>query len=79
MVVRQQLLVDPVDAHVDVVSDPLPTILKGVPIRLRTLNVDVDRKDFVLNPTSCAQKSILAVVRVARRLGVHRQLAVWGG
>ena len=60
VVVRQQLLVDPVDAHVDVVSDPLPTVLKGVPIRLRSLNVDVDRKDFVLNPTSCAAKSLLA-------------------
>ena len=61
VVVRQQLLVDPIDAHVDVVSDPLPTILKGVPIRLRSLNVDIDRENFVLNPTSCAQRSILAV------------------
>jgi hypothetical protein len=60
VVVRQQLLVDPVDAHVDVVSDPLPTVLKGVPIRLRSLNVDVNRKDFVLNPTSCAKKTLLA-------------------
>ena len=60
VVVRQQLRVDPIDAHVDVVSDPLPTILKGVPIRLRSLNVDVDRKDFVLNPTSCASKSLVA-------------------
>ncbi len=60
VVVRQQLLVDPVDAHVTVVSDPLPTILKGVPIRLRSLNVDVDRKDFILNPTSCTQKTIRA-------------------
>jgi hypothetical protein len=58
VVVRQQLLVDPIDAHVTVVSDPLPTILKGVPIRLRSLNVDVDRDDFVLNPTSCAKKAI---------------------
>ncbi len=60
VVVRQQLLVDPVDAHVDVVSDPLPTILKGVPIRMRILHVEAARKDFVLNPTSCATKSILA-------------------
>ena len=60
VVVRQQLVVDPVDAHVDVVSDPLPTILKGVPVRLRSLNVDVDRKNFVLNPTSCRAKTILA-------------------
>ena len=60
VVVRQQLIVDPVDAHVDVVSDPLPTILKGVPVRLRSLNVDVDRPNFVLNPTSCKTKTILA-------------------
>ena len=58
--VRQQLIVDPIDAHVDVVSDPLPTILKGVPIRLRSLNVDVDRNDFILNPTSCKTRTILA-------------------
>ena len=60
VVVRQRLLVDPIDAHVDVVSDPLPTILKGVPIRLRSLNVDVDRSGFVLNPTSCAPRTLLA-------------------
>jgi hypothetical protein len=60
VVVRQQLLVDPTDAHVTVVSDPLPTILKGVPIRMRTLKVDVDRPNFTLNPTSCAPKSVFA-------------------
>ena len=63
VVVRQQLLVDPVDAHVDVVSDPLPTVVKGVPARLRSLNVDVDRPDFVLNPTSCKAKTILAAFK----------------
>ncbi len=63
VVVRQQLIVDPIDAHVDVVSDPLPTILKGVPIRLRSLNVDVDRKEFILNPTSCAEQDIVAAFR----------------
>ena len=60
VVVRQQLLVDPVDAHVDVVSDPLPTVVKGVPVRMRSLNVDVDRKDFIQTPTSCRAKTILA-------------------
>jgi hypothetical protein len=62
VVVRQQLIVDPIDAHVTVVSDPLPTILKGVPIRLRSLNVDVDRKGFILNPTSCSPKTINAAI-----------------
>ncbi len=61
VVVRQQLIVDPIDAHVSVVSDPLPTIVKGVPVRMRRLFVEVNRRDFVLNPTSCAQKSLLAL------------------
>ncbi|HST54341.1 MAG TPA: hypothetical protein VLJ42_00400 [Solirubrobacteraceae bacterium] len=65
VVVRQQLLVDQHDAHVSVVSDPLPTILKGVPIRLRSLNVDVDRPAFILNPTGCAQQSVGAVFGAA--------------
>jgi hypothetical protein len=30
--VRQKLYVDPLDAHVTVVSDPIPTIVKGVPV-----------------------------------------------
>ncbi len=32
----------------------LPTIVGGVPVRLRTLSVSFDRPSFVLNPTSCA-------------------------
>lgn len=60
--VRQALHVDPVDAHVTVVSDPLPTILKGIPLRLRSVNVDVDRPGFTLNPTSCAEKRIAATL-----------------
>jgi hypothetical protein len=58
VVVRQAIYVDPVDAHLTVVSDPLPTILKGVPLRLRSINVDIDRPGFVINPTSCAEKQI---------------------
>jgi hypothetical protein len=58
--VRQALRVDPEDAHVTVVSDPLPTIREGIPFRLRTVQVDVDRPGFTVNPTSCAEKRISA-------------------
>jgi hypothetical protein len=58
VVVRQQIQVDPDDAHITVVSDPLPQILEGVPIRLREVRVDVDRKDFMRNPTSCGTKQV---------------------
>ena len=40
VVVRQALKVDPDDAHVTVVSDPIPTIRDGVPFRLRRIHVD---------------------------------------
>ena len=58
VVVRQALFVDPIDAHVTVVSDPLPTIVQGVPVRLRSVQVDANRPEFVKNPTSCAPKQI---------------------
>jgi hypothetical protein len=62
VVVRQAIHVDPVDAHITVVSDPLPTIVKGVPVRLRSINVDVNRPGFTLNPTSCGPKQIKATM-----------------
>jgi hypothetical protein len=58
VVVRQKIYVDPVDAHVTVVSDPVPTIVKGVPVRLQRLDVNVDKPGFMVNPTSCAAKAI---------------------
>jgi hypothetical protein len=60
--VRQQLRIDPDDAHVTVVSDRLPTIVKGVPIRLRSIHVDVDRPGFTMTPTSCAEKRIAGML-----------------
>jgi hypothetical protein len=58
VVVRQKIYVDPIDTHVTVVSDPLPTIVKGVPIRLQNLQVDIDKTGFMRNPTSCAPGEI---------------------
>jgi hypothetical protein len=60
VVVRQAIYVDPVDARLAVVSDPLPVVLKGVPVRLRSVDVIVDRPGFTVNPTSCAAKQVVA-------------------
>jgi hypothetical protein len=62
VVTRQAIFVDPTDAHVTVVSDPLPTIVEGVPLRLRSINVDVNRPGFMINPTSCGEKQIKATI-----------------
>jgi hypothetical protein len=53
VVTRVALAVDPVTTQVTAVSDPLPQILEGVPVTYRTVQVDVDRRSFTLNPTSC--------------------------
>jgi hypothetical protein len=63
VVVRQAIFVDPTDAHITVVSDPLPTILEGIPLRIRSINVDVNRPGFVINPTSCGEKQIKATMK----------------
>jgi hypothetical protein len=61
--VRQSLCVDPIDAHVTVTSDPLPTIWHGIPLRVRSVTVAVDRPGFMLNPTSCDAKAVTAALR----------------
>jgi hypothetical protein len=53
VIVRSALHIDPADGHVTAISDPFPTILKGVPLRLRRVTVTLDRPQFSFNPTSC--------------------------
>ncbi|MGN6189498.1 MAG: hypothetical protein ACTHOE_11400 [Conexibacter sp.] len=56
--VRSSLFVDKHDATVRIVSDPFPTVLRGIPLDVRDVRVNVNKPDFFLNPTSCAEKSI---------------------
>jgi hypothetical protein len=53
VVVRVALFVDPVTAQVRAVSDPIPNVFGGAQLSIRSIDVNVDRKDFTLNPTSC--------------------------
>jgi hypothetical protein len=57
VVVRAAVFLDPATAQGRVVSDPLPQILDGIPLDLRSVTVRTERPDFTLNPTSCAEKS----------------------
>ena len=56
--VRAKIDVNPDTAALTVTSDPLPQVLDGIPLRLRTANVTVDRPGFIFNPTNCAQQQI---------------------
>jgi hypothetical protein len=63
VVVREALRIDPTTAQVTAdggSSPPLPRILKGIPLRLRDLRVNIDRPGFALNPTSCQPGAIVA-------------------
>jgi hypothetical protein len=62
VVVRAAISVDPHTAQVTITSDPLPSILQGVPLRLRTVNVVVDRPGFIFNPTSCDPLTVNATI-----------------
>ncbi len=62
VVVRSQIEIDPNTAALTVTSDPFPQILDGIPLRLRTANVTIDRPDFIFNPTNCAQQRINATI-----------------
>ena len=53
VVVRAAAHVNPQTAQITVTSDPLPTILEGIPLDIRSATVSIDRPDFILNPTSC--------------------------
>jgi len=63
VVVRSAVFVDRTTAQLRIVSDRLPTIVKGVPLRIRAVVVTVDRPGFVRNPTSCQTKRVEGTVR----------------
>jgi hypothetical protein len=58
VVVRTPLYVDPVTAQIRAVSDPLPTILEGIPLDIRSIALNTGRPDFIFNPTSCGRLAI---------------------
>jgi hypothetical protein len=52
-VVRAAVNVDPHTAQLTVSSGALPTIKDGIPLQVKSVNVDVNRPGFMFNPTSC--------------------------
>ncbi len=53
IVTRAAISVEPFTSRI-VISSQLPTIVGGVPLRLRSIDVNVNRPNFTINPTSCA-------------------------
>jgi hypothetical protein len=66
VVVRASIAVNPTTTALTVTSDPLPQSRDGVPFRLRTVNVTVNRPGFMFNPTNCNQQQISATITAAQ-------------
>ena len=65
VVVREALALNPVSGLAEVdgaASDPIPHILQGIPLNVRELQVHVDKPDFTLNATSCAEAQARATL-----------------
>jgi hypothetical protein len=62
VVVRVALRVDPENSRVTAVSDPFPTILHGVILRVRDVRLRLDRPETTLNPTNCEPLSLNAAI-----------------
>ena len=53
VVVRTALNVDPETTVVNAVSDPIPYILGGVKLDIRSIDVNLNRSAYTINPTNC--------------------------
>ncbi len=77
--VRAALRVNPETAQVTTVSDPVPQIFGGIPIRARQILVDLNRENFALNPTNCNPFAVNATLRgdegASANLSSHFQVA----
>ena len=71
VIVRAAVYVNPTTAQVKVVSDPLPTILQGIPLDVRDIRVNSNKPRFFVNPTNCNEKHILAKATSTQNTTAH--------
>jgi hypothetical protein len=62
VIVRAAINVNPQTSALTITSDPLPQSRDGVPFRIQTVNVRVDRPEFMFNATNCDAKAIGATL-----------------
>ncbi len=61
-VTRASIAVNPKTGELTIASESLPTILEGVPLDLRTINVDINRQEFTFNPTNCEELHVTSSI-----------------
>jgi hypothetical protein len=58
VVTRAALRLDQNTGQITAISDPIPSILQGIPLDVRSIDVKLDRPNFTLTGTSCDPSSI---------------------
>jgi hypothetical protein len=62
VVIRVALNVNPLTAQINAVSDVIPNVFGGVKLDIRSIDVNVDRSQFMLNPTNCSEKATTGAI-----------------
>jgi hypothetical protein len=65
LVVRAKIEVNPTTAALTVATDnegpyKIPTMIEGIPLEIKHVNVTISRPDFTFNPTNCGPSAITA-------------------
>ncbi len=76
VVVRARIDIDPENSAATITTDEtgpyaVPQIIFGVPLRLQRVTVDIDRPDFMFNPTDCKALSIEAAISGSQEAVAH--------
>lgn len=66
VVVRAGISIAPQTSALTIATGPLPQIVDGIPLRMRTVSVDIDRPGFMFAPTDCSEQSVTATITSAQ-------------
>jgi len=65
LVIRAKIEVDPQTAQLTIAAGAIPSIIDGIPLQIKDLNITIDRQGFIFSPTSCDPTSITATISSA--------------
>ncbi|HLI31665.1 MAG TPA: hypothetical protein VKU89_02840, partial [Solirubrobacteraceae bacterium] len=58
VVVRAAVGLNMTNGQLSITTDALPQIVGGVPLRIRSVKIEINRSGFLVNPTSCGAASV---------------------
>jgi hypothetical protein len=73
VVTRGTINVEPYTARV-VATSTLPTIVKGVPLRLKGISVEINKQGFLVNPTNCG--ALATETTLTSTLGATQSMSI---